>query len=148
MRLGKVALGTFLFSLFFSAAWGKIDTVEVQDFSFVPNSLTIKAGDTVLWRVTVECCIAHTTTRASSPMTWNSGPLALNATFRLPFPNTGTFSYFCSPHQGLGMTGSITVLPPPPPVSVSATGWLGLFLLGASLTAAGSWILERRRKTG
>lgn len=125
------------------AAWGKIDTVRARDFIFVPNSLTIRAGDTVVWKVTEACCAPHTSTRFASPMSWNSGNLTLNQTFRLPFPDTGTFSYTCSFH-GPGMSGTIKVLQPPPPVE--AMGWLGLFLLGASLTAAGIWILERKRK--
>ena len=140
----------FIFLFFFAqTAWGDIDTVQVGDFTFVPASLTIQAGDTVVWKVAQECCLQHTTTRSSSPKIWNSGPLALGATFRVvfSFADSGTFSYFCSPHQGIGMTGSVTALPIASVPNAGALSWLGLLLLGMSLTAAGIWILERERKT-
>ncbi|HLG94561.1 MAG TPA: plastocyanin/azurin family copper-binding protein [candidate division Zixibacteria bacterium] len=137
----------FIALLTASPAWGKIDTVRVMDFRFVPAALTIQTGDTVLWRVFQQCCIEHSTTRSASPMSWNSGDLALGDTFQLPFPDTGTFNYFCIPHQGIGMIGSITVQPRPPAPPVSTMGQLGLALLLASLAAAAIWILEHRRKT-
>lgn len=103
-------LGAFMA---FSAAISKaaVDTVQVVDFSFIPASLTLTPGDTVVWKVTQECCIAHTVTRTLSPA-WNSGPLLLGETFQLVFPECGTYSYFCSPHQGLGMVGTIKVVQP------------------------------------
>ena len=138
-RLFLTVVGVFLFTQTGRAA---IDTVKVQDFSFVPSSLTVHPGDTVVWKVTQECCIAHTTTRSTAPMTWNSGPLALNQTFQQVFNQTGTFSYFCSAHAGIGMVGSITVIS-----TIPSLGWLGLALLLASLAVAAVWILERKRKT-
>lgn len=140
----------FIFVLLLSkCAWGVIDTVKVQDFRFIPASLTIHAGDTVVWKVYQECCLPHTSTRGNLPMSWDSGPLPMGGTFRLAFPDTGTFAYACDNHAYIGMIGSITVQPPPaPPLStVDALGWLGLGLLGASLAAAGIWSLRRKRKT-
>lgn len=142
MRLGKVALGTFLFSLFFSAAWADIDTVRMVDFAFVPASLTISPGDTVVWKSTQQCCIQHTTTRSTGPMTWNA-TVPLNSTFRLTFTQKGTFNYFCSPHQGIGMEGTIVVYQP-----ASSLDWAGLILLFASLGSVGIWMVGRKKKEG
>lgn len=86
-----------------------VDTVQVVDFKFLPASLSIAVGDTVVWKVTQECCVAHTVTRTLSPA-WNSGSLGLGATFHRAFPVCGTYAYFCSPHQGLGMVGTIQVV--------------------------------------
>ncbi len=125
-----------------SAAWGKIDTVKMVDFAFVPAAITIVPGDTIVWKSTQECCIPHTSTRSSGPMTWDPGPLPLNSTFQLAFPTQGTFNYVCTPHEFNPMTGVITVQFPKVPVM----GYLGLALLLASLAAAGVWLLLRKRQ--
>lgn len=147
MRVARTLSTIASIFLFVQTGWAEIDTVRMQDFTFVPSSLTIHAGDTVVWKSVQQCCVPHTSTRSTAPMTWNSGFVVLNGTFRLAFPSTGTFSYFCANHSDLGMVGSVTVLPLPPPPPIPAMNWLGLLFLGANLTAAGIWILERKRKT-
>ena len=140
----------FGFILFFfagSTVWGIPHHVDIQDFFFSPGTVTIVAGDTVQWQVIEECCLLHTVTRTTAPNTWNSGPLPLGETFELAFPSSGTFNYFCSAHLGLGMTGSVVVLPKPTLTNIPVMGWLGLLLLGLTLTAAGIYVLERKRKT-
>ena len=84
------------------------DTVMVVDFNFLPPSLTVAPGDTVLWIVAPACCI-HTVTRAVSPA-WDSGPLTSGGEFKRAFPVCGTFNYFCSFHQIIGMVGAIDVV--------------------------------------
>lgn len=143
----KGFLGLVVFFFFASTAWGSTQRVEIRDFFFSPATVTIIAGDTVEWEVIEECCLQHTVTRTSSPNTWNSGPLALEQTFRRAFPTSGTFNYFCSPHQGIGMTGSVIVKPNPIVTGVPVLNGLGLLLLGLSLTATTIYFLERRRKT-
>lgn len=127
-----------------SPVWGKTDTVRVRDFSFTPSALIIQAGDTVIWKVFQQCCIEHSTTRSASPMNWNSGPLALGDIYQLPFPDTGTFGYFCVPHQGLGMIGSVIVQPRsvPPFLKAFTLSALGLCLLITGLIAAGIRLLK------
>lgn len=144
MRHKRLLLSVPILVLLSSAAWGKIDTVKMVDFSFVPPAITIAPGDTIVWKSTQACCIPHTTTRSSGPSTWDSGPVALNGTFQLVFPNRGTFNYECTPHGLSGMTGVVTVVELP---KVPVMGYAGLALLLASLAAAGIWILHRRRQT-
>ncbi len=146
MRIFSVT-GAVFFLFFGASAWGRIDTVRVEDFSFIPASKTIQAGDTIRWRVFEQCCLDHTVTRGDPPMSWDSGPLYLGDVYQLAFPDTGVFDYGCFNHEYIGMIGSITVEPRPPAPAVSATGRVGLVLLLASLAAAAIWILERRRKT-
>jgi len=143
MRFLRLPLLVLLALVFITASgWAKIDTVKMVDFTFQPASLTILPGDTVVWKVTQSCCDLHTTTRTSAPLTWDSGPMLLNATFLLVFPGQGTFNYVCTPHEFGGMVGTITVQSPKAPV----LGWLGLGLLLASLTVTGIWMLQQRRQ--
>lgn len=140
MHLLKTVLTIIAMFLFTKTAGAKTDTVRMQDFAFVPASLTVAPGDTVVWKSTQQCCLLHTSTRSTGPMTWNA-VVPLNTTFKLAFNQQGTFNYFCNNHAGIGMVGSVTVLS-----KVPSLGWLGLVLLLASLTAAAIWILARRRK--
>jgi plastocyanin len=41
--------------------------------------------------------------------TFNLGPFALGQSVEFIFPDAGTFGYHCIPHQGSGMTGTVTV---------------------------------------
>ncbi len=148
MRWAKAVLFFFFLLAVGSETRADIDTVRIRDFLFAPSSLTITAGDTVVFKVTQQCCLQHTTTRFFSPKPWNSGPMALNQTFQVvfQFADSGTFSYVCATHEGLGMIGSITALPVATVPNAGALSWVGLLLLGMSLTAAGIWILDRRRR--
>ncbi|MGH8005194.1 MAG: cupredoxin domain-containing protein [Limisphaerales bacterium] len=141
MRLARAVLTVTATFIFTSAAWAKIDTVRMVDFAFVPAAITIAPGDTIVWKSTQQCCLLHTSTRSTGPMTWNA-VVPLNTTFKVAFNQQGTFNYVCSNHVDIGMTGSVTVLS-----KVPSLGWLGLALLLSSLAAAAFWILESRRKT-
>ncbi|MCI0596576.1 MAG: plastocyanin/azurin family copper-binding protein [candidate division Zixibacteria bacterium] len=140
MRLARAVLTVTAMFVFTSAAGAKTDTVRMQDFQFVPKVLVINPGDTVVWKSIQFCCDQHTSTRTLASG-WDSGPLALNGTFQRAFTEGGSYEYWCTPHQPIGMIGQITVT-----TSVPSNNWAGLALLLASLTAAALWILERRRK--
>ncbi|SEQ69401.1 Plastocyanin [Loktanella sp. DSM 29012] len=78
-------------------------TVTIQNMAFNPANLTIKAGDTVIFR---------NEDRAPHDATANNGAFKtprLNAgqSSQLTFPGAATYSYICSVHPR--MTGSITV---------------------------------------
>lgn len=90
-------------------------TVTIQDFSFAPAAVTIKAGTTVQW--TNNGPSAHTTT--SNTGVWDSGILdppgsggSAGGTFKFTFSQTGTYSYHCTNHPPSAypnFTGTITV---------------------------------------
>jgi plastocyanin/uncharacterized protein YjdB len=93
-------------------------TVNIINFAFTPNPVTINVGDTVHW---VWQSNNHSTTSATINGTpqaesWNSGVVNLGATFDHTFTHAGTFGYYCSIHgfdnrdgTGGGMAGTIMV---------------------------------------
>ena len=88
--------------------------VEVIDFDFVPKDIMIREGDTV--RFVWTGIIPHTTTSDidSGVDSWDSGLLDQGATYDVVINNLGYHPYYCIPHGapgGIGMAGSITVLP-------------------------------------
>jgi plastocyanin len=92
--------------------------VQVRDFSFVPASLTIQAGDTVTW--TNIGNFAHNV-RANNLSfrcangcdgQGGNGTPALGWSFTRTFNDPGEIGYHCQLHgtiQGAGMAGTITV---------------------------------------
>lgn len=80
-------------------------TVQMRDYDFQPQKITIDAGTTVEW-INVGKHI-HTVTDANSA--WDSGNLKVGEKFSRRFDAKGTFKYVCVPHEELGMTGSIVV---------------------------------------
>ena len=86
--------------------------VEVADFEFIPQDITVSAGDTIRYVWTGE--IPHTVTSdaVSGASSFDSGLLEEGATFDLILEETGTHPYYCIPHGGpggIGMAGSVTV---------------------------------------
>lgn len=73
-------------------------------WGFAPQSVTIHAGDTVMW--TNAGSLVHSVT--SGDGTFDSGLLNPGAAWGFVFPTAGTFSYHCSPHPW--MKGTVIVL--------------------------------------
>jgi plastocyanin len=102
---------------------GTLAQVTIQDFSFDPSTLSIKAGTIVRW--TNNGPSAHTA--VSDAGTWGSPSLSPpvkgggygdggspGGTFDFTFTEPGTYSYHCSLHPPSsypGFTGTITVTP-------------------------------------
>ncbi|NJP76280.1 plastocyanin [Streptomyces sp. AA8] len=80
-------------------------TVSMVNFRFVPQTLTVNVGDTVTW--INNSGSTHTTT--SDALLWDLPVGPGQASRAVPFNTPGTFPYHCTPHAGLGMTGTITV---------------------------------------
>lgn len=85
--------------------------VNVGNFFFSPNSVTINQGDAVHW---VWVGGTHSTTSGSCPGgnctpdgTWDSGTKT-GGTYDRTFPDAGTFNYFCNVHLA-SMTGKVVV---------------------------------------
>jgi plastocyanin len=79
------------------------DQVVVENFSFQPGTLTVKAGTTVTW-------VNHDDephTVNENNKTFKSGTLDTDAKFSYKFTSPGTYAYFCSLHPR--MTGQIIV---------------------------------------
>ncbi len=86
--------------------------VQVRDFQFSPEVITINLGDTLNFNWTG--VIPHTVTSdaPAGPNAFNSGLLSHGASWQY-IPNaTGSFPYYCIPHGapgGVGMSGVINV---------------------------------------
>ena len=87
-----------------SSAAAEEERVEIVEFAFSPDTLTVAAGTTVTWENT-ETGIAHTAT--SDDDVWTSGTLNEGDEFSFTFDEAGTFAYFCTIPPD--MTGSIIV---------------------------------------
>src|SRR5437868_5214283 len=90
--------------------------------SFEPESVTIRAGEAVLWKNT--SFIWHTVTadpaQAKRPedvalppaaQAFDSGKVSSGETYRQVFTVPGTYRYFCRPHELKGMVGEVVVKP-------------------------------------
>ena len=78
-------------------------SAAIAGFAFQPSSITISAGDTIVW--TNNDGAAHTVTSDSG--SFGSSLLSTGQTFSHTFSAPGTFSYHCAPHPS--MRGTVIV---------------------------------------
>jgi plastocyanin len=108
LQLATVSLVALL--AFAPAAWAQGQeevTVRMEDNFFAPANITVEPGTTVTWVQSGDN--PHTTT--SYDGLWDSGMIegGSGGTFSFTFEESGTYDYFCIPHEDLGMVGSVTV---------------------------------------
>lgn len=82
---------------------GKVVSVSIKGFKFVPADITVKAGDTVVW--TNEDSAPHTV--ESSDGILESDELSKGDTYEYTFTAAGRHDYICGIHPS--MKGSVTV---------------------------------------
>ena len=80
----------------------KTVNVSIQGFAFNPATVTIKAGDTIVFKNFDG--VAHTATQSGG---FDTGLLAQGQSKSITFSQKGTFNYFCIPHPN--MQGTIIV---------------------------------------
>lgn len=78
--------------------------VEIEDFAYVPGTVTIKVGTTVTW--TNKDSVGHTAT--SDDGIFDSGMLSKGSSYSYTFTTAGTFGYFCTPHPYMVATIVVT----------------------------------------
>ncbi len=81
----------------------KEEKVTIDNFSFVPQVLTIKAGTSVTW--TNKDDVPHTVVSTSKK--FSSRVLDTDDRFSFTFKEPGTYEYYCSVHPH--MTGKVIV---------------------------------------
>ena len=84
--------------------------VELEDFQFVPQVLTVKVGTEV--KFSNKDDVVHTVT--SDTGLFDSGSLEKGEEFFYTFTEAGEYPYYCAPHGGpggQGMSGTIVVVP-------------------------------------
>ena len=79
-------------------------TVDIQDFAYNPDPVTIAAGESITWTNQDEA--PHTAT-ASDRDILQSGTLQQGDSYTQSFDTAGTYEYFCEFHAG--MNGTIIV---------------------------------------
>jgi plastocyanin len=94
-------LGVFAGAAVMAAPAGVNEAVKIDNFTFTPQRVTVKAGTTVTW--TNQDDIPHTV--ASATKAFKSKALDTDDTFS--FTTAGVYEYFCSLHPH--MTGTIVV---------------------------------------
>src|ERR1700757_685136 len=77
--------------------------VNIDQFTFYPQRITVKAGTTVTWSNADD--VPHTV--ASSGKAFKSKALDTRDKFSFTFTTPGTYDYFCSLHPH--MTGAVVV---------------------------------------
>ena len=86
---------------------GKQNRIEIKDFAFNPQSITVKSGEKVTWIKRDE--EPHTIVSVEKQFK-KSTALDTDQEFTITAGAPGTYTYFCSVHPK--MTGTIVVMKP------------------------------------
>jgi glucose/arabinose dehydrogenase/plastocyanin len=115
----------FLISAFVVAGHAAVHEVDQVGLTFVPADITVLPGDTVRWNwgggghtVTSGADCVYDGTHFDAPLN------STNTTFEYVIPNDIAVSeipYFCRPHCGIGMVGTITIEEPADPINFVIT---------------------------
>jgi amicyanin len=126
IMLLAAAAALLLSSIPVAPARGATHAVAIVDFAFSPATLTITAGDTVVW--TNEDPMIHTATSVNGA--FDSGDLEQGEAYSLTFTTAGTYDYLCTPHPT--MTGRIVVVAAPAAATPVPSGQLPNVALSSS----------------
>lgn len=84
--------------------------VTVSNFQFNPSTLTITAGDEVVWTNTggSHNVDGKTSVFPSNPESFGNN-VSSGWTYKFTFNTPGTYNYHCDPHAAMGMVGTVVV---------------------------------------
>jgi plastocyanin len=102
--LGAAVGALMAASVLFAQADGPTSTLSIDNFTFTPQTLTVKAGTTVTWINRDD--IPHGIASSNSAFK-KSGALDTDDSYSFTFTTPGTYQYFCYLHPH--MVGSIVV---------------------------------------
>ena len=85
-----------------AAAAGRTHEVAIKALAYVPQTLTVKPGDVVVW--TNQDPFPHTVT---APGVFDSGSIAAGKSWRYKVKQAGTHPYVCTLHSN--MKGTLQV---------------------------------------
>jgi plastocyanin len=105
-RLRGIALLLFLSSFAAAAGDDAAVLVSIKDFKFIPQHITIKAGQTIVWE-NQEKRQYHSVWFQALGEAEPEDYLFPEDTYERSFNKSGTFPYRCGPHPE--MTGTVTV---------------------------------------
>lgn len=93
--------------------------VHVGNFYFNPSSVVVSVGDTIRWQWDNGI---HTTTSGVIPVgadAWDESITSGSQNFEYPVTVSGSYSYVCTLHTAMGMTGTFTASGITPTLNVS-----------------------------
>lgn len=102
--LGAVVGSALAGGILIANAQTPATAVSIDNFTFTPQKLTVKAGTTVTW--TNKDDIPHGIAASNNAFT-RSKALDTNDSYSFTFTTPGTYAYFCYIHPH--MTGTIVV---------------------------------------
>ncbi len=105
-RLPGIALVLTLASFAVAAGGDAATLVIIKDFKFVPQHITTKAGQTIVWE-NREKRQYHSVWFQAQDESEPEDYLFPEDTYERSFTESGTFPYRCGPHPE--MTGTVTV---------------------------------------
>lgn len=101
-----------LFLLAFTRVNSAIVVINQSGSTFSPKNLTVNVGDIIKW---VWSGGTHTTSSRTIPQgaaTWDAELTSTSTTFEYTVTVAGSYSYACTIHESMGMTGSFTASVP------------------------------------
>jgi plastocyanin len=115
-----VIIGSFLITMAPAAA--ETFTVKMGAdngmLAFEPSTLTIHTGDTVKWLnnklpphniIFDDKQVPGASKELADKLSHDQLLFSPGETYEVTFTTAGTYSYYCAPHRGAGMTGKIVV---------------------------------------
>ena len=102
--LGAAVGSLMAASVLFAQADSPMSTLSIHNFTFTPQTLTVKAGTTVTWINKDD--IPHGIASSNNAFK-KSGALDTDDSYSFTFTTPGTYKYFCYLHPN--MVGSIVV---------------------------------------
>lgn len=102
-----------------------METIEMvtegDAYYFDPIGLAVEPGTTVEWTVASgeHSSTAYEDRIPEAAQPWDSGVLAEGETTTVTFEESGTYDYYCTPHQAQGMVGRMVVGDPGGPAEGS-----------------------------
>jgi plastocyanin len=142
-RLLPAVLGCLCLS---RSAFAANHIVLMTNFAFIPGSIAVAAGDTLVWTNTTTT--EHDT--VANDGSWTSQLFGVGKTYETTLTGSGTYPYVCSIHVLEKMFGSVTVTNQAPRVSIVTPGSGAVysapatFVVEATASSAGGTITEVR----
>lgn len=104
----RIKLSLFVLCLFATVQnrlFAASTTVTMSNFAFVPSTVTVNVGDTVVW---INETGTHTVTGVGSDLFCGTAPVPVSCS--VTFLQAGTFPYVCQIHESQGMVGTVNVV--------------------------------------
>jgi len=78
-------------------------------FAFSPAAVRVSTGTTVAFEWTGEGSTHNVVSEGDGPLDSGTAVDAEGVQYEYTFEEAGTYTYYCTPHEGLGMKGAIVV---------------------------------------